>query len=110
MRGNKDQFRKKIIQMDKTEKVVNGFRFLPPSLGAWIAKDIPAQPFNGDIPWTALKKPISETTFTLMTSAGINMKTDPPFDVAREKREPAWDDHLDWLHVSWKIKVFQQLC
>ena len=78
--------------MDTTEKIVDGFRFLPPSLGAWFAKDIPARPFSGDIPWTPLKKPISETTFTLMTSAGISMKTDPPFDVAREKREPAWGD------------------
>ena len=78
--------------MDSTEKVVNGFKFMPPSLGAWIGKDIPAEPFNGDIPWTPLKKPIRETCFTLMTSAGISMKTDPPFDVAREKHEPAWGD------------------
>ena len=73
--------------MDNTEKVVNGLRFLPPSLGAWIAKDIPARPYEADIPWTPLKRPIRETAFTLMTSAGISMKTDPPFDVAREKRE-----------------------
>ena len=78
--------------MNNTEKVVNGFRFLPPSLGAWIAKDIPAQPFKGDIPWTPLKKPIRKTSFALMTSAGISMKSDPPFNVAREKREPAWGD------------------
>ena len=25
-----------------------------------------------------------------MTSAGISMKTDPPFNVEREKREPEW--------------------
>ncbi|MGD1975584.1 MAG: glycine/sarcosine/betaine reductase selenoprotein B family protein [Desulfobacterales bacterium] len=78
--------------MKNTEKAVNGFRFLPPSLGAWIAKDIPVQPFKGDIPWTPLKKPIRKTSFALMTSAGISMKSDPPFDVAREKREPAWGD------------------
>ena len=78
--------------MDNTEKVVNGFKFMPPSLGAWIGKDIPAEPFNDDIPWTPLKKPISETCFSLMTSAGISLKTDPPFDVEREKREPAWGD------------------
>ncbi len=78
--------------MNNTEKAVNGFRFLPPSLGAWIAKDIPAQPFKGDIPWTPLKKPIRKTSFALMTSAGISMKNDPPFDVAREKREPTWGD------------------
>jgi D-proline reductase (dithiol) PrdB len=78
--------------MNNTDKAVNGFRFLPPSLGAWIAKDIPAQPFKGNIPWTALKKPIRRTSFALMTSAGISMKNDPPFDVAREKREPTWGD------------------
>ena len=78
--------------MANTERVVNGFTFMPPSLGAWIGKDIPDQPFSGSIPWTALDKPISETTFSLMTSAGISMKTDPPFDVETEKEEPAWGD------------------
>ena len=78
--------------MQNPDKVVNGFQFMPPSLGAWIGKDIPAQPYSGDIPWTPLSRPIRETTFTLMTSAGISMKTDPPFDVEREKREPAWGD------------------
>jgi len=78
--------------MEHAEKVVNGFQFMPPSLGAWIGKDIPTEPFSGDIPWTPLKKPLRETTFTLMTSAGISMTTDPPFDVEREKQEPAWGD------------------
>jgi hypothetical protein len=36
----KKDIKKEIFQMDNTEKVVNGFRFLPPSLGAWFAKDI----------------------------------------------------------------------
>jgi D-proline reductase (dithiol) PrdB len=27
-----------------------------------------------------------------MTSAGISMKSDPPFDMEREKAEPAWGD------------------
>jgi D-proline reductase (dithiol) PrdB len=84
--------REEDIYMENTDKVVNGFQFMPPSLGAWIGKDIPAEPFSGDIPWTPLKKPASETTFTLMTSAGISLATDPPFDVEREKREPAWGD------------------
>ena len=78
--------------MGNTDKVVNGFQFMPPALGAWIGKDIPAEAFSGDIPWTPLKKPVRETTFTLMTSAGISLATDPPFDVEREKREPAWGD------------------
>jgi hypothetical protein len=78
--------------MPDTGTVVDGFRFMPPSLKAWMTKDIPAEEYSGDIPWVPLKKPLKETTFTLMTSAGISSKTDPPFDVEREKREPAWGD------------------
>ena len=78
--------------MPDTTKAVDGFRFMPPALSAWIGRDIPDQPFAGEIPWAPLKKSINETTFTLMTSAGISMKTDPPFDLKREKIEPAWGD------------------
>jgi D-proline reductase (dithiol) PrdB len=78
--------------MRDAAKIVDGFRFMPPSLRAWLAKDIPAQEFSGHIPWVPLKKPLKETTFALMTSAGISLKTDLPFDVEREKREPAWGD------------------
>ncbi len=78
--------------MTDTPKVVDGFRFMPPSLRAWMTKDIPAEEFSGDIPWTALAKPLREITFSLMTSAGISLKSDAPFDVEREKRDPAWGD------------------
>jgi D-proline reductase (dithiol) PrdB len=74
------------------QKTVDGFRFLPPALRAWISRKIPPGPFTGDIPWTPLAKPIAECTFSLVTTAGISRKTDPPFDVEREKREPTWGD------------------
>ena len=78
--------------MPTAGKIVDGFRFMPPSLSAWIGKDIPDQPYKDDIPWTPLDRPIEEATFTLVTTAGISMKSDPPFDLEREKREPAWGD------------------
>ena len=78
--------------MSETSKTVDGFRFMPPALRAWISKDIPDQPFSGKIPWTPLDKSINETTFTLMTTAGLSMKSDAPFDMEREKAEPAWGD------------------
>ena len=78
--------------MPDSSKTVDGFRFMPPALRAWISKDIPDQPFGEDIPWTPLEKSIKETTFTLMTTAGISMKKDPLFDLEREKIEPAWGD------------------
>jgi D-proline reductase (dithiol) PrdB len=78
--------------MGSTQKVVDGFHFMPPSLRAWLTKDIPEKPFSGSIPWTPLGKPLSQAIFSLVTSAGISMKRDPPFDVEREKREPTWGD------------------
>lgn len=78
--------------MSETTKMVDGFKFMPPSLRKWICKDIPEEEFKGDIPWTPLEKPVSQTRFALVTSAGINMKADPPFDMEREKREPTWGD------------------
>ena len=78
--------------MQSSGKIVDGFRFMPPSLSAWIKKDIPAEEFSGDIPWTTLTGPLSKLTFSLMTSAGISMKSDPPFDMEREKKEPLWGD------------------
>ena len=78
--------------MAETSKVVDGFFFMPPSLRAWISKDIPDQPFSGKIPWTPLGKSVRKTTFSLITTAGISMKSDPPFDMEREKNEPAWGD------------------
>ena len=78
--------------MEQDKRVVNGFRFLQPSLGTWIRTFIPEEEFKGFIPWTPMKKPMNLTTIALVTSAGISLKTDLPFDMEREKREPIWGD------------------
>ena len=39
-----------------------------------------------------MSKPLNQTTLALVTSAGISLKSDPPFDMEREKREPIWGD------------------
>jgi len=79
--------------MGSAGKVVDGFRFLPPSLGAWIRRNyIPEEDFKGNIPWTPMAKPLNRATLALVTSAGISLKSDPPFDMEREKREPLWGD------------------
>jgi D-proline reductase (dithiol) PrdB len=78
--------------MELERKVVDGFRFLPPGLKAWVRTFIPEEDFKGPIPWTPMVKPVSLTTITLVTSAGISLKFDPPFDMEREKREPLWGD------------------
>jgi D-proline reductase (dithiol) PrdB len=78
--------------MKQEEKRVDGFRFLPPGLKAWVHTFIPEDEFRGSIPWTPMSKPLNRTTIALVTSAGISLKSDPPFDMEREKREPLWGD------------------
>jgi D-proline reductase (dithiol) PrdB len=78
--------------MGQGEKRVDGFRFLPPGLAAWVRKFISDEEFKGFIPWTPMAKPLSQTTLALVTSAGISLKTDPSFDMERERKEPLWGD------------------
>ncbi len=78
--------------MEQGERRVDGFRFLPPGLKAWVRTFIPEEDFKGYIPWTLLRKPLSRTTLTLVTSAGISLKSDPPFDMEKEKKNPLWGD------------------
>jgi len=78
--------------MGQSEKKVDGYRFLPPGLKAWVKTFIPDEDFKGLIPWTPMKKPLNQTTLALVTSAGISLKADPPFDMEREKKEAIWGD------------------
>lgn len=74
------------------KRVVNGFKFLPPGLAAWIKTFIPDEDFKGYIPWTPMTKSLKDATIALVTSSGISLKSDPPFDMEREKVEPIWGD------------------
>jgi D-proline reductase (dithiol) PrdB len=78
--------------MEKMEKRVDGYRFLPPSLAAWVRTFIPEGEFDGSIPWTPLAKPLSSAAVALVTSAGISLKSDRPFDMERERKEAVWGD------------------
>ncbi len=78
--------------MEQEKRLVDGFRFLPPGLKAWIRTFIPDEDFKGYIPWTPLSKPLRQATFSLVTSAGISLKSDPPFDMEKEKRDFLWGD------------------
>jgi D-proline reductase (dithiol) PrdB len=72
-------------------KTVDGFKFLPPKLTNWIKGFIP-ETFKGEIPFAPLSKPLSETKMSAVSTAGISLKTDTPFDMEREKKEPLYGD------------------
>ena len=54
----------------------------------WMEREVTPR----DIPWTPLAKPLSECRVALVTSAGVALKTDPPFDQEGERRNPWWGD------------------
>ena len=78
--------------MEQAEKKVDGYRFLSPGLAAWVRTFIPEGEFKGSTPWTPLSKPLNRSTIALISSAGISLKSEPPFDMEREKREATWGD------------------
>lgn len=77
--------------MSESTTPVDGFKFLPPKLSGWIKSFIP-KTFEGEIPFQPLQKPLNKARIALVTSAGISMKSDPPFDMEREKQEPTQGD------------------
>ncbi len=77
--------------MTQETRIVDGFRFLPPKLSAWIQSFIP-EAFEGEIPFQPLDRPLDELRFALVTTAGISLKTDPPFDMETEKKNPTYGD------------------
>ena len=74
--------------MDKT---VDSYRFISGitkrMIRSWISMERPRE-----IPWTPLAKPLSECTVSLISSAGIALKIDRPFDQEGERRNPWWGD------------------
>lgn len=72
---------------------INSFRWLPPSLAAWLQEKWKVPDERSTTPFTPLKKPVSQMRFALLTTGGLYLKdTQEPFDLAREEREPDWGD------------------
>jgi D-proline reductase (dithiol) PrdB len=72
-------------------KTVDSFRFIDGitrrMLKNWIKMEQPRP-----IPWTPLSKPLSECTVAMLSSAGIALKGDTPFDQEGERQNPWWGD------------------
>jgi hypothetical protein len=72
-------------------KQVDSYRFLDrltkKLVQTWIGLESPR-----DIPWTPLSRPLAESTVALISSAGLALKTDRPFDQEGEKQNPWWGD------------------
>ena len=68
---------------------VDGFHFHPDSRERVLAQR-PADPAK--TPWAPLRKPLSARRVSLVSTAGIFLKSDVSFDYERERREGTWGD------------------
>ena len=72
-------------------KKIDSYRFVRGvtrrMIETWIKMEEPRP-----IPWTPLSKPLSECKVAMLSSGGIAMKDDKPFDQENERQNPWWGD------------------
>jgi len=72
-------------------KTVDSYRFVRGAtrlmVRQWVARE-PERP----IPWTPVRTQLAESTVALVSSAGIALATDRPFDQEGERCNPWWGD------------------
>jgi D-proline reductase (dithiol) PrdB len=72
-------------------ETVDSYRFISGitkrMIKSWINMERPRE-----IPWTPLAKPLAACAVSLISSAGIALRTDRPFDQEGERRNPWWGD------------------
>jgi len=71
---------------------VDPWRFAGGFLKNMLSKAIPDRKFEGEIPWAPLGRPLAEAKVALLSTAGLSMKDDAPFDMEFERQNPTKGD------------------
>jgi hypothetical protein len=72
-------------------KVVDSYRFLE-GIARRVMKHWASLGAPREIPWTPLAGPLSQCAVSLLSSAAVALKTDQPFDLGIERRDPWFSD------------------
>ena len=83
---------------------VDSWRFTGGFLRKILSGNIPDPPTHPPIPWTPVAKPLSAAKVALVTTAGISMRGEEPFDMDGERRRPTWGD------PSWRRLAVTATC
>ena len=71
---------------------VDPWRFAGGFLKNVLSGSIPDEPSHAEIPWTPVRKPLTQSKVALLTTAGVSMKEDTPFDMDYERQNPTRGD------------------
>jgi len=72
-------------------KTVDSYRFVRGATRLMVRQWVAREP-ERTVPWAPVMKPVAESTVALVSSAGIALATDRPFDQEGERRNPWWGD------------------
>ena len=73
-------------------RTVDPWRFTGSFLRRVLEARIPAAPSHPPIPWTPVTKPLAASRVALVSTAGLSMQGDLPFDMEGERARPTWGD------------------
>jgi D-proline reductase (dithiol) PrdB len=68
--------------------VVQAFKRVPWLASCWAKRHRFVE--RGDIPWTLLRKPVAESVVALVTTAGVHLKSQEPFDMDDPDGDPTF--------------------
>ena len=71
---------------------VDPWRFAGSFLTRVLSAAIPDEPTHPPIPWAEVRKPLGESRVALLSTAGLSMKDDTPFDMEMERKRPTRGD------------------
>lgn len=77
---------------EETGREVDPWKFTGSFLKNILSGRIPAEPNHPPIPWAEVTRPLAESKIALLTTSGISMKGDEPFDMDGERKRPTWGD------------------
>lgn len=77
--------------MSAATRPIDSFRYLSPASEKIVQTMIAMAP-RDPVPWTPLPRPLGEATVALVSTAGLSMLADPPFDAEGERQNPWWGD------------------
>jgi D-proline reductase (dithiol) PrdB len=73
-------------------KRVDPWRFAGGFLTRVLSARIPEAPDHPPIPWAPVAKPLADAKLALLSTAGLSLRGDPPFDMDFERRNPTRGD------------------
>lgn len=77
---------------EATPQRVDPWRFTGEFLAKLLGARLPEQPSHPPIPWAPLRVPVSQARLALVSTAGLSMRGDPPFDMDFERQNPTRGD------------------